>query len=137
MNRRVVVISLGIFVGILLCAIDTSAQTKRVNVRFRTGTTGGSYSNTVSGYATVDFYLQARGGQNLKATLTSNNDFLYFVILRGSGNGEAVADDAREVTTWNGTLPANGTYVVRVFLVRAEARRNKKPVPFTLRLDIQ
>ena len=115
---------------------NASAQTKKVNISFRSGTSGGTYSNSLTGYATVDFYLKAKDGQTLSARLSSPNTFLYFNVLSGSGDGEAVADSAREVTKWSGQLPADGTYVIRVFLVRAEARRNKHPVTFKVRLDI-
>ena len=117
--------------------ISVPAQTKKVNVNFKPGTSGGTYKNTVTGYGTVDFYVKAKGGQTMTVKLTSSNTFLYFIVLSGSGDGEAIADDARELTTWSGQLPVDGTYVIRVYLVRAEARRNKRPVGFSVRLDIK
>ena len=50
---------------------------------------------------------------------------------------EAVADDARETTGWSGRLPDDGTYIVRVYLVRAEARLNKRPVRFKLDIGVR
>jgi hypothetical protein len=105
-------------------------------VKFKPGSSGGTYSNTLTGYDTVDFYVKAKGGQTMSVNLTSANSYLYFVVLSGSGEGDAVADDAREVTDWSGPLPSDGTYVVRVYLVRAEARRNHRPVSFKVRMDI-
>lgn len=116
--------------------ISVPAQTKKVNVNFKPGTSGGTYKNTVTGYGTVDFYVKAKGGQTMTVKLTSPNTFLYFIVLSGTGDGEAIADDARELTTWSGQLPVDGTYVIRVYLVRAEARRNKRPVGFSVRVDI-
>lgn len=114
----------------------TFAQDKRIDVKFRKGATGGTYSNTVTGYGSADFYVTAKSGQQMKAKLTSSNKFLYFLIIRDPENPEAIADDAREATKWSGQLPEDGTYIVRVFLVRAEARRNKTPVRFSLRIDV-
>lgn len=123
--------------AIVLTAMPSvSAQTKKVNVNFKPGTSGGAYNNTVTGYGTVDFYVKAKAGQTMSVKLTSPNTFLYFNVLSGSGDGEAIADNAREVTEWSGQLPADGTYVIRVYLVRAEARRNKRAVGFSVRLDI-
>lgn len=136
MNRFVYFLFSG-FAIVLVSAMSSSAQTKRVDVKFKAGTTGATYANTVSGYGSVDFYVKASGGQTMSVKLTSTNTFLYFNVLSGSADGEAIADNAREVTVWSGELPSTGTYVVRVYLVRAEARRNKKAVSFRVRFDIK
>ncbi|MBP6003872.1 MAG: hypothetical protein KA746_10605 [Pyrinomonadaceae bacterium] len=126
------------FVVIVLVGVSaTFAQTKRINVKFRKGTTSGTFSNTVSGYGSADFYVTAKGGQEMSAKLTSANKFLYFLIIRDPANPEAIADDARDAVNWSGELPEDGTYIVRVFLVRAEARRNKTPVKFNLRIGVR
>ena len=127
-----------VFVAIVLVGVSaTFAQTKRINVKFRKGATSGTYSNTVTGYGSADFYLTAKGGQEMSAKLTSSNKFLYFLIIRDPANPEAIADDARDAVEWSGELPEDGSYIVRVFLVRAEARRNKTPVKFNLRVGVR
>lgn len=126
------------FVVIVLVGVSAMfAQTKRINVKFRIGTTSGTFSNSVSGYGSADFYVTAKGGQEMSAKLTSANKFLYFLIIRDPANPEAIADDARDAVNWSGELPEDGTYIVRVFLVRAEARRNKTPVKFNLRIGVR
>lgn len=122
---------------ILLCATVSAAQSKRVDVKFRAGASSGTYANTVTGYGTTDFYVKALAGQQFSARLTSSNRFLYFVVLKNAETVEAVSDDAREQTEWAGSLPEDGTYVVRVYLVRAEARRNKRPVRFKLDINVR
>lgn len=125
------------FVFLFLAGVSaTFAQDKRVDVKFRKGATTGTYSNTVTGYGSADFYVTAKSGQQMNAKLTSSNKFLYFLIIRDPENPEAIADDARDATKWSGQLPDDGTYIVRVFLVRAEARRNKAPVKFSLRIGV-
>ena len=128
---------LGFISAVFLCATAAPAQSKRVNVKFQPGSTGGTYSNTVTGYGTVDFHVDASAGQEMSVTLNSSNTFLYFVVLKDLKSMEAVADDARETTEWSGKLPDGGTYVVRVYLVRAEARRNKRPVRFQLDIGVR
>ena len=120
-----------------LCATVSPAQIKRVNVKFRPGSSSGTYLNTVTGYGSVDYYIQASAGQELSVKLNSVNTFLYFVVLRDLKSMEALADGAREATEWSGRLPNDGTYIVRVYLVRAEARRNKRPVRFKLDIGVR
>lgn len=118
-------------------ASNIVAQTKKINVKFRPGTSSATLQNTVTGYGSADFYVKASGGQEMSAKLTSSNKGLYFLIIRDPANAEAIADDARDATSWSGELPEDGTYIIRVFLVRAEARRNKTPVKFSLRIGIK
>lgn len=135
MNKQNIFVA---FIFVFVFGMVTSyGQTKRVDVKFAKGTSSGTYSNTITGYGSADFYVKASAGQLMSAKLTSSNKFLYFVVLKDLTSMEAVADDARDTTDWSGQLPEDGTYVVRVFLVRAEARRNKKPVRFSLRLDVK
>lgn len=131
-------IKLFLIIAVVLVGVSTAVgQTKRINVKFAKGATSGTYSNTVMGYGSADFYVNAKGGQQMSAKLTSSNKSLYFLIIRDPANPEAIADDARDATSWSGELPEDGTYIVRVFLVRAEARRNKTPVRFSLRIGVK
>lgn len=120
---------------LLIAAVNLSAQNKKVDVSFKTGKTGATFSNTVTGYRTVDYYVTAKAGQKMSVKLIKANTFLYFTIIK-SGGAEAIADDARDATEWSGTLPADGTYIIRVYLFRNEARRNKRPVGFKVQLNV-
>ena len=80
----------------------------------------------LSGYGSVCYQFQATKGQELTATLTSKNRFLYFnVVPKGSLDVIPATPAPREVTRWSGALPKTGTYEVVVYLVRAEARRGR------------
>ncbi|MBL8180859.1 MAG: PPC domain-containing protein [Blastocatellia bacterium] len=127
-----------LIVAVALAGVASAvAQSKRINVKFAKGATSGTYSNAVMGYGSADFYVNAKGGQQMSAKLTSSNKSLYFLIIRDPANPEAIADDARDATNWSGELPEDGTYIVRVFLFRNEARRNKSPVRFSLRIGVK
>lgn len=129
---------LSVLATLLLLGLTAAyGQTKRIDVKFRTGTSSATSSNSVTGYGTADFYVKANSGQEMTAKLTSTNKFLYFLVIKDPALPEAIADDARDTTEWTGTLSSDGTYIVRVFLVRAEARRNKRPVKFTLRIGVK
>lgn len=122
-------------VSLLLCTfIAASAQTKTVNVKFVRGTSEATYSNTITGYGVVDFVLSARANQQLTAALiSSTNDKALFTVMQ---NGDRIAEDASETTSWTGILPNSGRYTVRVLMMRNDARRTKTPVKFRLRISI-
>lgn len=110
-------IFLGTVVLVLFGVSATFAQTKKVTVKFKKGETSATYANTVTGYGSTDFYVSAKGGQDMSVKLTSSNKSLYFLIIRDPDNAVAIADDARDATEWTGQLPDDGNYIVRVFLV--------------------
>jgi hypothetical protein len=102
----------------------TSAQTK-VDVRFKPGSTMGFYNGSIRGERYIDYQVRAKGGQTLRVQLTPRSGApTYFNVIR-PGSDVAIADDAREVTSWKGVLPEDGIYVVRVYMAKADrlARR--------------
>lgn len=135
MRLKIYVSFLSVMFLLLISAADAAAQNKKFTVSFKAGTTGATYSNTVSGYRSVDFYVKARAGQQMSVKLDSANTSLYFMVIK-TGVAESIADDARDATEWAGELPDNATYIVRVYLFRNAARTNKRPVSFKVRLDV-
>ena len=116
------------FVVIVLVGVSAAfAQTKRINVKFRKGATSGTYSNTVTGNGYADFYVTAKGGQEMSAKLTSANKFLYFLIIRDPANPEAIADDARDAVEWSGELPENGTIYCQSIFGAGRSEKNQAP----------
>jgi hypothetical protein len=69
--------------------------------------------------------------------MSSNNTFLYFNVLNGASQEALfVGEREAETHTWTGTLPSDGDYMIRVYLVRAEARRGgKAPYTFTVAIN--
>lgn len=131
-NRWIV----AIFTVALVSATGAPAQTKRVTVKFKPGTSGATYKNSVTGYGTVDFVVKANAGQTMSVKLTSSNSSLYFNATK-VGAEQAISESARDATEWSGQLPDTGVYVVRVYLYRNAARTTKKPVAFSLRIDVK
>lgn len=108
-------------------ALNQADEIKTVPIRFRPGASSATVSGSVKGYATVDYVLKANGGQTMSVALKSRSTSLYFNILPGEnkGTGEALNAEPRpvEVTNWSGELPGDGEYIIRVYQVRATARR--------------
>ena len=105
-------------------------------VRFRPGVSGVTYPGSVRGYGSVRYRIAGKKGQRLTAKLTSGSTFLYFNILsKRTGFALETTPAPREVRNWSGILPEDGDYVVQIYLVRAEARRNGK-ASFKLSLSL-
>jgi hypothetical protein len=109
-------------------------DTKTVTVRFPSGATSASYTDSFSGYGTIDYKFDAKAGQSLTAEITSSDQNK--AILTVMRNGVAVDDDSSMVQGWTGLLPSSGTYVIRVGQMRNDARNGNTPVKFGLKIRI-
>lgn len=106
-------------------------------INFKPGTSSGAVKGSVKGYDRKDYVVNARKGQEMTVNLKSSSTFVYFNISDAK-DGFALETDPRplDVTTWKGALPQDGDYFIRVYLVRAEARRNGT-ADFTLDVAIE
>jgi hypothetical protein len=95
-----------------------------IDVRFAPGTTGATYNHRIQGDNSVEYRLQAQQGQTMRIALTTDNlsnDFNVYApgaetaMFIGSSAGKRFA----------GTLPADGTDRVQVYLMRNAARRDE------------
>ncbi|MBB6464457.1 hypothetical protein HNQ96_000304 [Aminobacter lissarensis] len=110
---------------------SAGAQEQRIEtLRMRPGATQTTVRGIVFGRISASYRLEARGGQRMSLNLNSRNTFLYFNVLDPRGR-----TIAREQTQWDGRLPVSGVYSIQIYLVRAEARRNR-PAPFSLDVRI-
>ena len=107
-----------------LAAVESGPQ--RVAVQFAKGTSSTQLRGTIKGDGDVDYAVNARAGQTLAVKLQSSNPSLYFNINPpGSANpsmfiGNLQGQEAKVM------LPTDGTFIVRVYLMRNAARRNEK-----------
>jgi len=107
----------------------------RQAVQFAKGASSAQLRGTIKGDGDVDYTVNARAGQTLAVKLQSSNASLYFNINPpGSANvsmfiGNVQGAEAKVM------LPADGTYVVRVYLMRNAARRNESAA-YTLNVAV-
>ncbi|PYT00274.1 MAG: hypothetical protein DMF63_06785 [Acidobacteria bacterium] len=107
---------------------------KTVTVKFPTGATQASYTDSFSGYGYIDYIFDAKADQNLTAEITkADGNKAMLSVMR---NGDSVETDSSEVQGWTGVLPANGRYIIRVGQMRDDARTDNKPVKFSLLISI-
>lgn len=130
---------LSLFVGAvaLLAASSHRAaadEVRRVDVRFAAGASSASYKGNVRGRDTVEYRLGARAGQTMAVTFRARNPSASFNVM-APGNDTAIFNGSISGGDFSGVLPADGTYVVQVYLVRAGARRGES-ANYTLDLGI-
>jgi len=100
------------------------AGIRRETVKFAGGASSTEIKGQIKGDATVDYVIRAAAGQTLSVALQKSNRQNYFNVLPPGSNDVAmfVGDTGDD---YKGVLPADGDYIVRVFLMRAAARRGE------------
>lgn len=109
------------------------SRTERVE--FARGTSSATLHGNIHGYDTVDYVLSARAGQTLNVRLQPTNASAYFNVTK-QGADEALFVGSTSGNQFTGRLPANGDYVVRVYLMRNAARRDEH-ANYTLSIGVR
>lgn len=126
---------LGVTLSLALAGPAAAAdKIREVTVSFEKGASSATLKGTLKGDAGVDYLVRAAAGQTLAVELKGTNSQNYFnVIPPGSENvAMHVAQDGKG---WSGLLPSDGNYKIRVYLMRAAARR-KESSSYTLTVGV-
>lgn len=129
-----------LFLALLLgagSAAPALAEIRAEPVRFEKGRNGATLKGTIRGDETVDYRLRATAGQILDVNLQANNRSAYFNVLPPNDD-TALFVGSLSGNSFNGALPRDGEYTVRVYLMRNAARRNESArytVNFTMAGD--
>jgi len=108
---------------------------REVQVQFPEGKSGTTLQGKLTGDETVDYTLKAAAGQSMVATLKSSNASAYFNVLP-PGSEAAIFIGSTSGNRFEGKLPADGTYTLRVYLMRSAARRGEK-ASYTLEVAVR
>lgn len=100
------------------------AQIATTDVHFAKGKTSSVVSGTIKGDQTHDYVVRASEGQTMKIDLTGSN-IVFFNVLPPGSNDEAIFVGSNEGNNFSGTLSTSGAYKVRVYQMRATARRGE------------
>jgi hypothetical protein len=111
-----------------------AGEIRTVNVQFKAHETGTTVKGSIKGREIVDYRLKAKAGQQMTVSLNTSNLSNYFNVLP-PGSETALFVGSTSGNNWTGSLPADGDYTVRVYLMRSAARRNEK-ASYTLSIDI-
>ena len=106
--------------------VQAAAAPRQQEVRFDAGTSATSITGQIRGDKGVDYLVRVRAGQTLTVSFKPSNPMAYFNVLPPESDealfvGSSAADGRLFMTQ----LPRDGVYTVRVYLMRAAARRNE------------
>jgi hypothetical protein len=117
-------LALSLLLVLVLPALASDAS-REERVHFKAGADGATVKGHIRGREYIDYLLGAKAGQRMTATLHTDNASAYFNVLP-AGSEEALFVGSSSGNRYDGTLPASGDYRVRVYLVRAAARRGEQ-----------
>ncbi|MGE3800426.1 MAG: hypothetical protein AB7H80_05355 [Candidatus Kapaibacterium sp.] len=103
---------------------SSAGEEKPVLVRFKKGTTGTELKGTITGYDVKEYLVGAAEGQQLEATLNSDNRFAFFVVDHVETNTRIFDGSMEGSSTVFTDLPHDGDYKFTILMPRAEARRD-------------
>ena len=106
-----------------------SIVTKRV--QFARGSSSATLKGTLKGDAIHDYVLGAKVGQTMHVTLKTSSTSAYFNVLP-PGSEAALFIGSTSGNEWTGTLPTDGEYRVRVYLMRSVRPKNNSRTEKTL-----
>ncbi len=122
-SRTALLMAVGML-GVARAAMAASdIRTERVH--FKPGATSAVVEASIKGYATVDYVLGARKGQDVNVSMATDNGANYFNILAPGESEVAMFNGSVAENQFEGALPASGDYKIRVYLMRSAARRNE------------
>lgn len=110
---------------VLLLALAAYAEEgfRQERVRFAEGVATSVIKGRLKGRAFVDYQLCGKAGQSLSVRLKRTNPQNYFNILPPHSETALFVGQTGE--DFSGVLPEDGDYTIRVYLMRAAARRNE------------
>jgi len=107
---------------------------RQERVTFAKGASSATIKGQVKGDETIDYLVRAGAGQTLSVALKPSNRSNYFNVLPPD-SADVAMYAAQTGEAYSGMLPADGDYKVRVYLVRAAARRNESSA-YTLTIGV-
>ena len=104
-------------------------------VQFAKGKASIVLRDRIVGSQTVDYQLRAAAGQRLTVNLTGIKGVSYFNLLPPDSSNAAMFNGSLGDNRFTGLLPDDGIYTLRVYLMRAAARRDESS-DFTLSVSV-
>ena len=117
----------------VLLAADSERTVKQV--QFDKGSASATIRGRITGYHYVDYQLRAGAGQRMKVSMRVTNLANYFNLLPPGSTDAAMFIAGAGDKAFDGLLPGDGVYTIRVYLMRSAARR-KESSEYTLSVGI-
>lgn len=117
LKRYIFTTALALLGGFFLFAAEAAAQTERpadreirYRIRFAPGKSGAVVKRRIRLGTAHVYSLRAAAGQEMTVTLTTGGDTSFTIYAPAEG----IIETADGVTTWRGTLPSTGEYLIAV-----------------------
>lgn len=124
---------------LIATALPVAAQSVS-DVQFEAGNYGTMIGGTVVGNQYADYRLGAKAGQEMFVQMipvtSDGTGAVYYNILPPGSEGEAIYNSSIDGDTATVSLPSDGTYTIRVYLMGADADEGKAS-SFNIDLSIQ
>ncbi|MBP8814422.1 MAG: hypothetical protein KBE71_03350 [Laribacter sp.] len=108
----------GVLITGMLCTGTALAASSSV---MSLGQNAAAVSGSVKGSQVRDYRFEGREGEQVRLTVTGH-PAAYFLLW----NDEQQTMPIAETRDWMGVLPADGSYVVRVFVYRSHAEKGER-----------
>jgi hypothetical protein len=115
-------------------AVWAEAGIQQKQIQFAKGKSGTTVNDKIKGDATIDYRLGAKAGQTMTVDL-SGKSTTYFNVLPPGSDGQAIFIGQNEGGHYQGELPADGIYTLRVYQMGA-AKSEGKENRFTLKVGV-
>ena len=114
---------------------SAQADGRRQKMQSRAGGgTSATFAGTIEGYQHVDYQVSGKAGQTLSVDFKASNASAYFNIMQ-SGADDALFNGPMNGDHFEAVLPTDGTYTIRVYIMRNAARRNEA-AKYTLTVSV-
>ena len=123
-----------LLVSALLTGTALTAEAAK-QIAFGKGKSSASVSGKVQGSNDVDYVIRASAGQTMTVDFKAGKGAAYFNVLPPGSTGEAIFVGSSAGNHFKGTLPSDGDYTIRVYLMGG-AKDSDKPVSYTLKVGI-
>lgn len=120
---------------LLITAVAVAeADIRQEAVRFDHKTSSTTLRGRIKGDQNVDYQVTARSGQTLEVDFKASNLSAYFNVLP-QGSEQALFVGSTSGEHFEGQLPGDGVYTIRVYLMRNAARRHEAAT-YTVKLRL-
>ncbi len=133
-HRLVMGLATAAWMAFLALNLQAAEGIRKVPVHFKKGASQATIQGHIKGRETIDYVLSARAGQTMTVNLKTSNPMAYFNVLP-PGSEEALFIGQVAGAHFEGKLPKDGDYTIRVYLVRAAARRSES-AKYTLTVKV-
>ena len=95
------------------------------SIEFARGASSSTVNGSIKGYDYIDYRIVVRAGQQMSVTMRTTRGSPYFNILEPGSSDVAIFIGSTRGQSFSGTTAKSGAYTIRVYQMRASARRGE------------